>query len=402
VCEQVEDPKLAKGLVKRGVTEVVSAGTTFSEAALDEARNNYLTAVILEGEMAGLAYADVTTGEFFTGVLPQNELSARLSALEPSEVLCPGDQQNDLKPFFERTHAAVMALPRWQFTLEASSRTLTEHFGVSTLRGFGLGGLDLAVGAAGALVHYLRSSLVDRAPVLPDLQVFSTTQELVLDPATRRNLELVESLAGEARGTLFAVMNRCCTGPGARLLRRWLLSPLMNVENILERQSRVAYLFDHPLLMGSLTEWLSGTADLQRLLSRLSTQRSSPRDAMGMRNVLEKLPRLHEVFAGHADSPLSPLLEPLQPQNDLVEFLRSVLSDEPPLTVGDGRTVRTGFSAELDELRDIKKNASRWILDHQLEERGRTGISSLKIGYNKVFGYYIEITNPHKDKIPAN
>jgi DNA mismatch repair protein MutS len=402
VCEQVEDPRHATGIVKRAVTEVVSAGTTFSEAALDEARNNYLVSVVLDGEFAGLAYADVTTGEFFTGVLPLSELAARLFALEPSEILCAGDQQSELKPSFERTKAAITVLPHWQFTPEASSRTLTEHFGVSTLRGFGLSGLDLAVGAAGALVHYLRSSLVDRPPVLPDLQVFSTTQELVLDPATRRNLELVESLAGEARATLFSVMNRCCTGPGARLLRRWLLSPLTHVESILERQARVAYLYEHPLLIGSLADWLTGTADLQRLLSRLSTQRSSPRDALAMRNVLEKLPRLHEIFSEHRDSPLAPLLEPLKPQADLVEFLRSVLSEEPPLMVGDGRTVRAGYSTELDELRDIKKNASRWILDHQMDERGRTGISSLKVGYNKVFGYYIEITNPHKDKIPAN
>jgi DNA mismatch repair protein MutS len=402
VCEQVEDPKLAKGIVKRAVTEVVSAGTTFSEAALDEARNNYLVSVILQDEMAGLSYADVTTGEFFTGMLPQSELAARLSALEPSEILCAADQHNELKPFFERLTAAVTTLPRWQFTIESSSRTLTEHFGVATLRGFGLTGVDLAVEAAGALVHYLRSSFVDKTPVLPDLQVFTATQELALDPSTRRNLELVESLSGEARGTLFSVMNRCSTGPGARLLRRWLLAPLTNVESIRERQSRVADLFEHPLLINALVEWLSGTGDLQRLLSRLSSQRSSPRDAAAMRTVLEKLPRLHDVFAAHQDSPLAPLLVPLQPQNDLVEFLHSVLSDEPPLAVGDGRTVREGFSPELDDLRSVKKNAGKWILEHQLEERGRTGITSLKIGYNKVFGYYIEITNSHKERVPAS
>jgi DNA mismatch repair protein MutS len=402
VCEQVEDPKLAKGLVRRAVTEIVSAGTTFSDTALDEARNNYLAAIVLDGDHAGLSYADVTTGEFFTGILPRAELTARLSALEPSEVLCANDQQTEVKTMLERTSAALTVLPRWQFTMEASSRTLTEHFGVSTLRGFGLADLDLAVGAAGAIVHYLRSSMVDKTPVLPDLQVFSGAQELVLDPATRRNLELVESLSGDAKATLFAVLNRTRTGPGARLLRRWLLAPLVDVPRILERQARVAYFVNDPRLTNALSEWLTGTGDLQRLLARLSTQRSSPRDAANLRTVLEKLPDLEDIFREHQNSPLASLAEQLTPQTDLVEFLRTVLADEPPLNVGDGRTVRAGFSPELDELRNVKKNAGHWILEHQASERNRTGIPSLKIGYNKVFGYYIEITNAHKSRVPTD
>ncbi|MFZ5433399.1 MAG: DNA mismatch repair protein MutS [Calditrichota bacterium] len=402
VCEQVEDPKKAKGLVKRAVTEVVSAGTTFSENALEETRNNYLAAVVLEDDGAGLAYADVTTGEFFTGVLPIGELTTRLSALEPSEFLFAADQKTDLQPHVERLKTALTPLPRWQFTLEASSRTLSEHFGVSTLRGFGLSGLDLAVGAAGALVHYLRTSLVDKSPVLPDLQVFNTARELILDPATRRHLELVESLSGDPGCTLFHVINRTRTGPGARLLRRWLLAPLTDRNLILERQSRVAYLVENPSLLGLLSDWLAGTGDLQRLLARLSAQRASPRDAALLRAVLEKLPRVQEICQLHHESPLQVLIDELQPQTDLVAFLRSVLVDEPPLTAGDGRTVRAGFSPELDELRDVKKHASRWILDHQQEQRSKTGIPSLKIGYNKVFGYYIEITHSHKDKVPAD
>ncbi len=256
------------------------------------------------------------------------------------------------------------------------------------------------MGAAGAIVHYLRSSLVDKSPVLPDLQVFSAAQELILDPATRRNLELVESLSGETHATLFSVLNRTRTGPGARLLRRWLLSPLLDVPRILERQSRVAYFVQEPRLANALSDWLTGTGDLQRLLSRLSTQRSSPRDAANLRTVLAKLPALEDLFREHTASPLAPLLEPLKPQTDLVEFLRAVLTDEPPLTAGDGRTVRPGFSVEFDDLRNVRKNASNWILEHQAAERNRTGIPSLKIGYNKVFGYYIEITNAHKTRVP--
>lgn len=402
VCEQVEDPRKAKGLVRRAVTEVVSAGTTFSDAALEGTRNNYLAAVAAGGEHAGVAYADVTTGEFFTGILPREDLAARLEALAPSELLCSAETKAELAGALERAAATMTLLPHWHFTADAATRTLTEHFGVATLRGFGLAGLDLAVGAAGALVHYLKSSLVDKTPVLPDLQVFQTAQELVLDGATRRNLEVTESLSGDARGTLFAVLNRTRTAPGARLLRRWLLSPLADAAAICARQDAVQYFFERANLMTAAGDWLTGTGDPQRLLARLASPRSSPRDAAALRAALSKLPALQEIFTEHRTSPLGALLDALSPQHALVDFLSSVLAEEPPLTVGDGRTIRAGFSAELDELRDVKKNASRWILEHQAAERGRTGISSLKIGYNKVFGYYIEITNAHQEKVPAD
>ncbi len=402
VCEQTEDPKQAKGLVKRGITEVVSAGTTFSEASLDETKNNYLCSVILDDERAGLSYADVTTGEFFTGVLPIDELGARLSALEPSEILCISEQRESLEKMLQRSQTTMMVLPRWQFTSEAATRTLTDHFGVSTLKGFGLGELDLAVCAAGALVHYLRASLLDRKDVLPDLQVFSLSKELVLDSVARRNLELTESLSGQTRGTLFSVINRTGTAPGARLLRRWLVSPMTDLEQILERQECVAFLHERPLLMSALGEWFSGSGDLQRLVSRLSTNRGSPKDAASIRVILEKLPRLQEIFREHLDSALTAQLVQLRPQQELVDFLASVLADDPPLLVGDGRTIKPGFSAELDELRNVRKHANKWILDHQAQERVRSGIGSLKIGYNKVFGYYIEITNAHKERIPAD
>ena len=402
VCEQVEDPKKAKGLVKRAVTELVSAGTTFSENALDASRNNYLTAVLLSGDSAGLAYADVTTGEFFTGMLPLAELRSRLKALDPSEVLCTAEQKGDIEKLTESISAAITALPQWPFTLESSSRTLGEHFGVATLRGFGLSGLDLAVQTAGALVHYLRSSLVDKPPVLPDLQLYSTATELVLDAATQRNLELVESLSGDSRTTLFSIVNRCRTAPGARLLRRWLLAPLASREAILSRQERVAFLFETPALAAALSEWLTGTGDLQRVLSRLSTHRASPKDAALLRAVLEKLPALRKLLQERGESPLRALSDPLEPEQDLTLFLRRVLVDDPPLAAGDGRTVREGFSPELDDLRGVKSNAGRWILEHQQAERARTGISSLKIGYNKVFGYYIEVTHAHREKIPPD
>lgn len=402
VCEQVEDPKQAKGIVKRSVTEVVSAGTTFSERALDESKNNYLASVFLQDEHAGLAYADATTGEFFTGVLRLSELPARIAALEPSELLCAHDQRAAIEACLDRVQLALTVLPRWHFSSEAATKTLTGHFGVANLKGFGLGDLDLAVCVAGALVDYLRSMLVERPDVLHDLQVYTEGGELLMDASTRRHLELVNSASGEPRATLYYVLNRTRTAPGARLLRRWLLAPLANLESINERQARVAYLVENPSLLASVGEWLAGTGDLQRTFSRLATHRGSPRDAILVRTVLEKLPTLHSKWSAFPDTPLQPLLDELPPQTALVDFLRSVLVDDPPLTVGEGRSIRDGFSTDLDELRNVRKHAGEWILAHQSDERNRTGISSLKIGYNRVFGYYIEITHAHKDKVPAS
>lgn len=400
VCEQVEDPKKAKGVVKRAVTEVVSAGTTFSSSVLDESKNNYLAAVMLEEDQAGLAYADVTTGEFFTGVLKTSELAARLGALDPSEILCVNDQQEQVEKLPSHK-AAVTVLPGWQFSGEAADKTLTAHYGVASLKGFGLMKLDLAARCAGALLGYVNTNLVDKDNLLPDLQVFHLSGELLMDDTTRRNLELVESLSGSPNSTLLSVLNRTRTGPGSRLLRRWLLSPLTDLKQILERQSRVAFLFERPGLAAKLSEVLSGSGDLQRLLSKLRASRATPRDAVSVRRVLERLPEIGRLFESENTPEFEQLLNDLEPQTDLVDFLKRVLVDDPPVTVGDGRTIRYGYSDEFDELRQTGKNARQWILEHQAQQRETTGIPSLKIGYNKVFGYYIEITNTHKEKVPS-
>ncbi len=402
VCDQVEDPKKAKGIVRRAVTEVVSAGTTFSEASLNETRNNYLASVFIDGDLAGLAYADATTGEFFTGVLRLTELSARLTALEPSEILCTAEQKPSVEALLDRKETAITTAPPWQFQEDAAFKTLTGHFGVTNLKGFGLADLTLATRVAGGLVHYLRSNLVDKSEVLHDLQVYSTSGEMILDAATRRHLELAESLSGNDRATLFAVMNRARTAPGSRLLRRWLLAPLLDIPEILSRQEGIAYFLENPSLIQSVSDWMGGTADLQRLFTRLTTHRGTPREAAGIRTTLSRLPELIDVFNNKPAGPLQHILTRLAPLPELVDFLKSVLTDEPSLAVGEGKVIREGFSADLDELRNIRKHAGEWILSHQTDQRNRTGIPSLKIGYNRVFGYYVEITNPHKDRVPSS
>lgn len=403
VCDQIEDPKKAKGIVKRAVTEVVSSGTTFSDTVLDENRNNYLAAVLINEDQAGLAYADVTAQEFFTGMLPVGELASRLSSLEPSEILCTVDHRERIIELLGKdTAKRLTIMPQWNFTSEAATKTLTGHYGVANLKGFGLAGMDMAVGAAGALVSYLKANLVANENLLPDLQIFNSNQELILDPATRRNLEIVESLSGHPQSTLISILDRTRTAAGARLLRRWVVAPLTDLQRIQGRQAKVEFLVHEASLNATLSDVLKGSGDMQRLLAKLTTHRGMPRDAVALRFVLERLPQIKKLFSRFNGCALDELLQRLQPQDALVEFLKQVLVEEPPVSLADGGYIRRGYSTELDELRGIGTNARSWIQQHQIAERDRTGIPSLKIGYNKVFGYYIEVTNAHKEKIPAD
>ncbi|MBK8129896.1 MAG: DNA mismatch repair protein MutS [bacterium] len=403
VCDQLEDPKLAKGIVKRGVTEVVSAGTTFSTSQLDDQRNNYLAAVCFDDEHCGLAYADVTAQEFFTGVLPKSELSARLIALEPAEVIVAAEDEAILRELLiALPGCAVSPVARWQFAADGADRALRTHLNVANLKGYGLGDMQAAVQAAGALLHYLRSQQKDAQALLPDLRVFTAGRELVLDPSTRRNLELVDSPSGRREATLLHAIDRTRTAAGGRLLRRWLLAPLTDIAEIERRLDCVEALAADANSALTLSEKLRETSDLQRLLSRLTTRRASPRDAVAIRQTLVQLPILQRTLARHEQSPLARITAELTEPVAVSGLIATILVDDPPVTLGDGSAIRAGFSAELDDLRTIGTRARTWMQEHQAQERNRTGIPSLKIGYNRVFGYYIEITNAHKERIPAD
>jgi len=403
VCDQLEDPKQAKGIVKRGVTEVVSAGTTFSGSQLDDQKNNYLAAVSWQEEICGLAYADITAQEFFTGILPASEITARLAALEPAEMIVTVEDEERARELLESfPNCALTTLPKWQFAADGADRTLRTHLNVANLKGYGLADMLPAMQSAGALLSYLRSQQKDPQALLPDLQVFSTGRELILDASTRRNLELVDSPSGRREATLLHAMDRTRTAAGGRLLRRWLLAPLTDLAEIESRLDTVETLVSDPQSIAILTEQLRETSDLQRVLSRLTTRRASPRDAHSIRITLAKLPLLQKTLAKHAGSPLDTLTQELNEPKDISDLIASIIVDDPPATIGDGKAIRTGYSEELDDLRTIGTRARTWMQEHQAQERSRTGITSLKIGYNRVFGYYIEITNAHKDRIPVN
>lgn len=403
VCDQLEDPRQAKGIVKRGVTEVVSAGTTFSVNQLEEQRNNYLAALYLDEAHCGLAYADVTAQEFFAGILPLSELPARLQALEPAELIVSAEEEIRSRELLtELPDCTITPVPRWHFAEDGADRALRTHLNVANLKGYGLNDMSPAVQAAGALLHYLRAQHKNPVELLPDLRVFSVGRELVLDASTRRNLELVESLSGRRDATLLAAIDRTRTAAGGRLLRRWLLAPLTDIAEINLRLDSVETLYLDAQLANQLSDQLRDTSDLQRLLSRLTTRRASPRDAVAIRNTLEKLPAVLKLLTKQSGSPLCRLESELRMPQEITGLISSILVEDPPAMIGEGKAIRVGYSAELDELRTIGTRARTWMQEHQVKERNRTGIPSLKIGYNKVFGYYIEVTNAHQDRIPAD
>ncbi|NUO18603.1 DNA mismatch repair protein MutS [bacterium] len=403
VCDQLEDPKLAKGIVKRGVTEVVSAGTTFSETQLEDQKNNYLAAVTFEDDVCGLAYADITAQEFFTGVLPASELPARLVSLEPAEVVASVEDVERVRAAITSLHGcAVTTVPQWQFAADGADRALKSHLNVANLKGYGLSDMLPAMRSAGALIHYLRMQQKDPQELLPDLRVFSSGRELVLDPSTRRNLELVDSQSGKKEATLLHAIDKTRTAAGGRLLRRWLLAPLTDLKAITERLDTVEALVSEPQVLSTLSEKLRETADLQRVMSRLTTRRASPRDALAIRATLEMLPGIQRTLFNLPQSPLIRIAADLDEPKEISGLIASIIADDPPAMIGEGKSVRTGYSEELDELRSIGTRARTWMQEHQIQERNRTGIQSLKIGYNRVFGYYIEVTNAHKERIPAD
>ncbi|MCC6476249.1 DNA mismatch repair protein MutS, partial [bacterium] len=369
VCDQLEDPKLAKGVVKRDVTEVVSAGTTFSGSMLDERRNNYLAAVWMDENQCGLAYADVTAQEFFTGVLPARELQSRLLSLEPAEVLCTQEDVESVRAILATLkQCTVTSAPRWQFDENSAERTLTGHMQVANLKGFGLTQMQPAIRAAGALLFYVKFLHMDSNVLLPDLRVFADDAELSLDPGTKRNLELVESLTGNREATLLHVMDRTRTSAGGRLLRRWLLAPLRDVNQINRRLDAISFFVADSVLLANLSELLKSSHDLQRLLSRLSTRRASPRDAVAIRKTLDLLPKIEKLFHLKSSESVADQLAALKQPRDLVELISAILVEDPPLAVGDGNSIREGYSPDLDELRHIGSRARTWMQEHQESE----------------------------------
>ncbi len=401
LCDQVGTPD-GRHLVERRITRVVTPGTVTDPAMLDAKRNTYIAALLLEETGAGLAYADLSTGECAATELRAATNEELLAAVErellrlaPAELLVPGSQR-DVVP---DVGAALTPSEEFLWNERAARQALQEQFRVATLEAFGLEERRLALRAAGALLQYLAETQVGHLPQIDDLVLYRTDSYMTLDAATRRNLEIHEAARGGHERSLVSVLDRTKTPMGARLLRRWLGQPLLDVEAIAVRHDRVAAFVADTTLRLQLADLLDEVADLERLASRVLTQRITPRELSRLGRSLQVLPRIGALIGGRAELAALGTFPDLQPVAQLIE---RALVDDPPATLGQGPVIRPGFAPELDELRERARTAREWIASLEQRERERTGIRSLKVGYNKVFGYYIEVSHANRHLVPPD
>ena len=406
ICEQVSD-QAVKGLMPREVVRVITPGTVVEPTLLDEKRNNYLAALVVEGNKAGIAYVDITTGEFATTQISDDDVrqavEQELERLQPAEVLIGDEGQGigDVR-FLSSTSYPLSPYDDWRFELGNARQALLDHFGVASLAGFGCEGLPLAVRAAGAIVQYLRETQKAALGQLRSLSTYSTAAFMNLDAATRRNLELLQTIrTGSVKGSLLGVLDATVTAMGGRLLRQWLNQPLLDRHQLEGRLDAVdAFYHDMPART-EVRALLRELADLERLTNRVVQRIAGPRDLLGIRKSLETVPRLREVVEGMEDKNLLALISyPLDPCPEVAALIEQAIADDAPATLASGGVIHPGFSAELDNVVTASRDAKRWVANLEATERKRTGIKSLKVGYNKVFGYYIEVTKANLDAVP--
>lgn len=403
IVEQV-GAQPVRGLMPREVIRVITPGTVVEPTLLEEKRNNYLAALIIEDHRAGIAYADITTGEFATTQLSGNDVDQavveELERLRPAECLI---QDTEFKIQDIGVHFSLYE--SWRFELGNACQALLDHFEVASLAGYGCEGLPLAVRAAGAIVQYLRETQKAALAQLSDLRTYSTSEFMTLDASTRRNLELTRTIrTGSVKGSLLGVLDATVTAMGGRLLRQWLNQPLLDVDKLEQRLDAVEALYQDTPTRTRVMALLKELADLERLTSRAVQRIAVPRDLVGIRKSLEKVPQIREALSQlkgvEGDHPLQTLLSQLDPCEGVASLIGEAIVGDPPATLASGGVIKPGFSAELDSITAASGDAKNWVANLERTERKRTGIKSLKVGYNKVFGYYIEVTRTNLDAVP--
>jgi DNA mismatch repair protein MutS len=410
ICEQVGDQP-SKGIFPREVVRVVTPGTVTESGLLPSDANNYLVCVQVQGSQAGVAYVDISTGEFEVTELESDDLPvalrAELTRLHPAEILYPDNIQltNGYLGHFT-------AWPAWHFDFERCQQALLAHFKVASLDGFGLRGKNLAVQAAGAILQYLSEMQESSLKLLTNLSTYSTAEFMNLDASTRRNLEITETIRdGSVQGSLLGELDRAITPMGKRFVRQWVSKPLLEVERIQQRQQGVLFFFEHGMLRAELRAALKPLSDLERLTTRIVSATAQPRDLLALRSTLQRLPGIREllpdlVHTGEAQDPAPPshalafVLQDYDPCAESLALLEAAIADDPPATLQNTGVIRSGFSTELDGIIERSRHAREWIANLESLERQRLGIKTLKVGYNKVFGYYIEISRGNAGQAP--
>ncbi|MCL2005577.1 MAG: DNA mismatch repair protein MutS [Planctomycetaceae bacterium] len=412
VCDQVEDPKKAKGIVKRAITRIVSAGTVTEETLLNPKTFNYLAAVCQDHrapklghftEFWGLAWVELSTGDFFAATVPHHQLLEHLARIAPSEIL-----HSDKGPFNLLPENSILLTkrPDWTFGFRTAHDTLLKHFGTTTLEGFGFAEEPAkipAICAAGAIIDYLNETQKQASTQIDALIPYQTGSQLEIDEATRKSLEITSTIRGGHRhGSLIGVLDQCITPMGSRHFGDAMTGPLTDIELIEERQDAVEECYKNDALVSAIREQLRKVHDLTRILTRVLQNRCTPRDLAAIARTLRVLPFFREKLAETASLRLQKVRADIDPCEDLALLLSEALEDNPPVLVREGGFIRPGFNSELDELRALQTSGKDWIAKYQASEIARTGIPTLKVGFNAVFGYYIEITNTHHAKIPAD
>ncbi|MDP2301781.1 MAG: DNA mismatch repair protein MutS [Ignavibacteria bacterium] len=405
ICEQVENPKFAKGIVKREVVEVVTPGVAFSDKLLDHKKNNYLLSIVLKEEVAGISFCDISTGEFSVYEVPSKNLKQQIELISPAEILIQKKHKDEFNLMFGNSvnQIRITKIDDWVFNPEYARELLLNHFKTVNLKGFGVDKFFAGMIAAGSILHYLQETQKANLTHLNKVSVYNPSDFMALDFATKRNLEIIFSMQDGSRdGTLFGILDKTQTAMGGRLLKKWISAPLKRLEPILTRQTAVEELFNKKDIRRKLFEALNEIGDLERLISKICTGRANPRELTFLKSSIKKLPAIISLLEKSSAEPLTALMNKINPLEQLVNKLEIALVDNPPLNLTDGGVIRNGFSPELDEIRDISFNGKDWIAKLQKTERERSGISSLKVSYNKIFGYYIEISHANKDKVPSD
>ena len=405
VCEQVENPKFAKGIVKREVVEVVTPGVAFSDKLLDHKKNNYLMAICLKDDIAGISFCDISTGEFYAFEVPFAVLNQQIETISPAEVVVQKRDKDILTSLLNKLNSSIRVTKQddWIFNFDYAKDLLVNQFKTVNLKGFGVENFTPGIIASGAVLNYLQETQKENLSHLNKVSAYNPSEYMALDYSTKRNLEITFSMHdGGREGSLISILDKTETAMGGRLLKKWITAPLRKLEPILKRLESVENLVKNKRLRKSLLNELKEIGDLERLISKVCTGRANPREIVALKSSLQKIPAVKNLLTEASANTLIQLGGSLAPLDKLIALIQNSIVDTPPLSLADGGVIKNGFSPELDELRDISIHGKDWIANLQKIERERTGISSLKVSYNKVFGYYIDVSHTHKEKIPPD